>query len=433
MGKPNVILIVCDSLRKDILEIYGGPAKTPNLKRLAKEAMVYENAIAPSPWTFPSHVSLFTGLYPSRHGVHESEHEKLQGLAPRNKELKAERLPEYLKGIGYRTIGISNNIMVSRFTNFDLGFNQFFNMDTDPWTSDPKMIEAKLLGGNRTQVIGMLLKKRGIGASLGYLKPYLYSELVHNLTNYPIDKGINSTNRFISKSRLSPRFFLFINLMEPHEPYKGHDGKDILDQFTNIREMEKEKVAKLKKQYIKGVEYLDKNLGDLIKMLEDGGFWENTLLVITSDHGQAFNENGYMYHGNYLYDEIIRVPLVIKYPNGMKFPERRGYQSLTSIFNLVKSIIKDGDDKILTTNLAFAESFGLEKILPESHKWREDYVKATYEKTRKAVYENNSKLTLNSSEGVIEEFLNDGKNASPGAYKKGQKRLIMHIKNLEGR
>jgi Arylsulfatase A and related enzymes len=61
--EPDVLLIVCDSLRKDIMELYGGEAKTPNLLKLKDDAVVYDNAIAPSPWTFPSHVSLFTGLY----------------------------------------------------------------------------------------------------------------------------------------------------------------------------------------------------------------------------------------------------------------------------------------------------------------------------------------------------------------------------------
>ena len=70
--KPNILFIVCDTLRKDVLELYGGEAKTPNLMRLAEDSQVYENAIAPSPWTYPSHVSMFTGLYLNEHKVHET-------------------------------------------------------------------------------------------------------------------------------------------------------------------------------------------------------------------------------------------------------------------------------------------------------------------------------------------------------------------------
>jgi arylsulfatase A-like enzyme len=71
--RPNIILVVCDTLRKDTLGVYGGPANTPNLKKFAKDAVVYDNCIAPASWTFPSHVSIFTGLYSGEHGVHETK------------------------------------------------------------------------------------------------------------------------------------------------------------------------------------------------------------------------------------------------------------------------------------------------------------------------------------------------------------------------
>ena len=102
--EPDVLLIVCDSLRKDIMQIYGGEAKTPNLLKLKEDAVVYENAIAPSPWTFPSHVSLFTGLYLNEHKVHETEKDKLLDLTKFNLDLKAERLAEYFSNRGYNTL-----------------------------------------------------------------------------------------------------------------------------------------------------------------------------------------------------------------------------------------------------------------------------------------------------------------------------------------
>src|SRR6267143_1347962 len=124
--EPNVILIVCDTLRKDVLGLYNGEAKTPHLKKLAKDSVVYENAIAPAPWTFPSHVSMFTGMYSSVHGIHETETNRTADLIPLNKKLDARRLADFLKSTGYSTMGISNNIQVSRFTGFDIGFQSFF-------------------------------------------------------------------------------------------------------------------------------------------------------------------------------------------------------------------------------------------------------------------------------------------------------------------
>ncbi|HUY70240.1 MAG TPA: sulfatase-like hydrolase/transferase, partial [Candidatus Baltobacteraceae bacterium] len=130
---PNVIIIVCDTLRRDAVSVYNKAAKTPFLSKFAKEAVVYDNAVAPASWTFPSHVSLFTGMYQNRHRTHESRTDKLPQIIDLHNGLKAETLPEYMRSLGYNTVGISNNIGVSRFTGFDRGFDTFFNLETSPW------------------------------------------------------------------------------------------------------------------------------------------------------------------------------------------------------------------------------------------------------------------------------------------------------------
>jgi arylsulfatase A-like enzyme len=139
------------------------------------------------------------------------------------------------------------------------------------------------------------------------------------------------------------------------------------------------------------------------------------MIIITSDHAQAFNEHGFMYHGVYLYDEIIRVPLVIKYPHGKKFRAVKGYQSLVSIPKLIKEIIEGGDDAALTTDNAFAESYGNMDRPPLSYKSRMDYVNNKYEKNRAAVYMNDYKLNVNGGDGVVEEFLKGTKPVDPRA------------------
>ena len=151
--EPDVLLIVCDSLRKDIMQVYGGEAKTPNLLKLKEDAVVYENAIAPSSWTFPSHVSLFTGLYLNEHKVHETEKDKLLDLTKFNLDLKAERLAEYFSNKGYHTLGISNNPMVSVQTAFDIGFQNFFMIDPFPVSKeDPIFQEARRLGASPKEI-----------------------------------------------------------------------------------------------------------------------------------------------------------------------------------------------------------------------------------------------------------------------------------------
>jgi len=430
--EPNIILIVCDALRKDVLGLYGGPARTPNLKKFAKDAVVYDNCIAPSPWTFPSHVSLFTGLYLSEHGVHESKNAKLMELTPLNKNFKAERLPTYLTKLGYSTIGISNNIMVSRFTNFDNGFNNFFNIETDLMQSKEAK-EAMKLGANFMQIVLMLVRKNRLNEIGKYFRELLKIQILSIATNYPFNKGAKLTNEILFSTKLNPQFFLFINFMEMHEPYtrsKGEEGKLILDNFTGIKLINYGKVTKLKQKYIRAAENLDKNLGVLIEMLKDRNLYDNTMIIITSDHGQAFNEHGYMYHDNYLYEEITRIPLLIKYPNNEKFPKRDGYQSLVSIFGLIKNVLIGRDDKVLTKKVVFSESYGCNRNLPLSYKERKKYVEAKYEKLRKAVYKDGFKLTINGTDGSIEEFSEHGIEKNLDRYKTKVKELILEIKKF---
>ncbi|MDE1869313.1 MAG: sulfatase-like hydrolase/transferase, partial [Candidatus Micrarchaeota archaeon] len=165
------------------------------------------------------------------------------------------------------------------------------------------------------------------------------------------------------------------------------------------------KVQYLKHQYVLEAEYLDEQLGILIETLKTRGLYDDTMIIISSDHGQAFNEHRFMYHGNYLYDEIVRVPLIVKYPDGRKFKKRTGYQSLVSIQAMIKSVIDGGDDSDLTTDFVFAEAFGNTENIPKSHQHRIDHIRKKYEKVRKSIYMNGHKLTVNGTDGRLEELI----------------------------
>src|SRR5438874_385722 len=115
---PNIILIVVDTLRGDHVSCYGHERRTtPHLDALAADATLYTTALSPGAWTPPSHASIFTGTYPSRHGVDRS-HPYLDG--------DLTTLPEYLRGRGYRTFGISSNFWISTATHYDRGFDVFY-------------------------------------------------------------------------------------------------------------------------------------------------------------------------------------------------------------------------------------------------------------------------------------------------------------------
>ncbi len=418
---PNVLLIICDTLRKDVLEIYGGEAKTPNLKKLAEDSMVYENAIAPAPWTYPSHVSIFTGLYPSEHRVHETFDVKLYGLNKFHEQLTAERMSEFFHSKGYTTEGISNNIMVSPQMLFDKGFDSFYMIDyARPVTRESTLIkEARTLGRSPKEILLNLLKKGRVVDIFRFYSYFRKMKKMDILYNFPLDKGSTLTNNLMSYGRWHEMSFKFINFMEMHEPYETvSHGDEIFKNYVGIKKLSQSRADYLKKRYISEAEYLDSQLGVLINTLKKSGLYDDTMIIITADHGQAFNEHGHMYHDTFLYDEIIRVPLIIKYQDNKKFEKKEGYQSTTSIMKLIKSILENGDDSVLTTETAFSESYGTTIVLPDTYKDRAEYVKQKYEKVRKAVFKDGFKLNVNGTDGLIEEFTKDGKDVEPKDYKK---------------
>ena len=417
----NVLLIVFDTLRKDVLEVYGGEAKTPNLKGLAEDSMVYENAVSPAPWTYPSHVSILTGLYPSEHRVHETFDVKLYGLNKFHEQLAAERMPEFFHRIGYTTEGISNNIMVSPQMLFDRGFDSFYMIDyARPATRESAIIkEARTLGRSPKEILVNLLKKGRIADVFRFYSYFRRMRRMDRLYNFPLDKGGTLTNNLLSYGSWHPMSFKFVNFMEMHEPYETvSHGDEIFKNYVGIKKISGKRAAYLKKKYISEAEYLDSHIGALIKTLKKSGFYDDTMIIITSDHGQAFNEHGHMYHDTFLYDEIVRVPLIIKYPDGRKFEKKQGYQSTTGIIRLIKSIIGGGDDSVLTAETAFSESYGTTIVLPDTYKDRGEYIRQKYEKVRKAVFKGGFKLSVNGTDGLIEEFTKDGSSVDPGDHQK---------------
>jgi len=124
MNQPNIILIVLDTLRKDVLPIYGGNAYTPNLNEFANDAVVFPNAIAPSPWTLPSHVSFFSGFYPSEHKVHEYFNESKKDFETAF-YYEGKTIVEKLKNKGYNTLGFTVNGAINSNTGLTSSFNYF--------------------------------------------------------------------------------------------------------------------------------------------------------------------------------------------------------------------------------------------------------------------------------------------------------------------
>jgi Arylsulfatase A and related enzymes len=248
-----------------------------------------------------------------------------------------------------------------------------------------------------------------------------------------LDKGAELTNKLLANGSWESKFFRFINFLEVHEPYRNYNSKEVWDNVTGIKPLSQKAMQNIRKEYIAEMEYLDGQIGKLISNLKKAGKYDNTMIIITSDHGQAINEHGYMLHSTYLYDELTRIPLIIKYPGSRKFEAKKGYQNLVYLPKLIKDVMDGGDDSAVYSETTFSEAYGAVIVLPGGYKNREEYVRKTYEKVRKAVYKDGFKLTVNGTDGIIEEFMEGGKNIKVEDNKEKAKELLNEIDIFKGK
>jgi arylsulfatase A-like enzyme len=264
-AKPDLILISIDCLRSDHVGTYGyNRDTTPNIDRFAEDGVVYEQAASTSSWTLPSHMSMLTGLAPSLHGV-----------VNRDQKLGKDTLylPELLARGGYETRAVVTWWFVSRLFGFDRGFHAF-----------------RL----RTQA--------------------------------PADKVVDDALSAIASARTQSQF-LFLHFLEAHWPYIpprefserfGDRPRDITSVNDLVDEglapTEPKQVEELIQLYDGEIAYVDQELGRFFERLKSMGLYDSSLIVVTADHGEAFYEHGHWQHGDSLYEEVLRVPLIVKWP-----------------------------------------------------------------------------------------------------------------------
>jgi membrane-anchored protein YejM (alkaline phosphatase superfamily) len=425
MDSPNIILIIIDSLRKD----YAKPLE----EELSKFGFIsYENVISPSPWTVPSNASIFTGLYPLYHGAHETKHKKGQKVRlEKNMDVLSLNLIDH----NYNTYLISSNPHI-RPSHGYIGFQHFYEEFSIPSFRllsvkeretlhkilsgdilDSKFDIAKILVKNK---FFMLLIKSSIEYILKKGFERIYITIGSRIKNWSIDKGANNILEYIKNKNLlnttkkDPKF-IFINFMETHEPY--FIGKcETLDCLSNFKNEVLEKLLtenclyKLRTSYINGIKYVTQKIIELLQLLKYYREFDNSLIIITSDHGQLLGEHGKIGHGTFLYDELLRVPLFIKYPEKMNIKlsqNNTGYISLTKLKPFIINLVNNNlsDDGILYSDTVFAESYGIHcsKIKSSEEKIR---LKAEqFEKYRIAIYYKNFKGIFNVEDWKFEEVI----------------------------
>lgn len=313
--RPNVVLITLDTVRADHLSVYGyGRETTPFLKSwVANDATLYMRSIATSNWTLPTHASIFTGRSPMVHGARWSR----EWRRPMAISKRTPMLAELLARAGYRTAGVAANFgfLAPQF-GFDRGFSEY---DALPLTD----IFAR--GGGREY----LLRERVRRTIATLVESARAGMLFANAD------AIDGKARVFLRSAAggSQPFFLFLNFMDAHSPYvsppefatrfrgrtlgyrRGSSRPSEDDEGRLVQPLSREETLHLASQYDGAIAYLDDRLRDLVESLRTLGVYDNSLVIVTADHGEGFGEHGYMDHGRSLYQEELHVPLIVKYPH----------------------------------------------------------------------------------------------------------------------
>ena len=316
--RPNIILVTMDTTRADHLSCYGyGKNTTPNLDTFAKENVIFNNAYAPSPWTLPSHASIFTGMYPARHGAHK-DWDHLQTNWPRKLDEHHTTLAEILTDHGYQTAGIVASHVLHSSTGFAQGFTYYDEELISVLGELEHFSLYKLIG--RWVYLDEIAGRWGV---CGYRRAYQINARVFS---------------WLEKHCQSP-FLLFIHYFDPHLPYippykyYRHFQEDENGEITQYEKYKRELVA----QYDGELANLDDHLGKLFTRLKELNLYNNSMIILTSDHGEFFGEHDMWTHGYELYQEVLKVPLIIKYP--ASFPKQGEYSKRVSLVDIMPTLL----------------------------------------------------------------------------------------------
>ncbi|MEX2561013.1 MAG: sulfatase, partial [Pirellulales bacterium] len=321
---PNVVLIVLDTVRADALGLHGrGGDASPNLDRLAAGGVVFEQALSTAPWTLPAHAGMFTGLLP-----HELSCDWSLPLDGRQATLA-----EWLAARGYETAGFVAN---TRYTSRETGLARGFAHYEDYGHSWGEFALCTALGRK--------LLMSNVPARCGH-------------ANWPGRKTADRLNAdFLSwlDQREERPYFAFLNYWDAHDPYVppagGRQTLQSVEQRLAIShwwwidklKLSPELITLARQSYHDCIRYLDLRLGQLFFELDHRGELENTLVIITSDHGEHFGEHGLFLHGNSLYQPVLHVPLIVIGPGvagGVRVPDA---VSLADIPATVATMLEDG-------------------------------------------------------------------------------------------
>ncbi len=339
-GAPNVLFIIWDTVRAASLSVYGHDRPTtPELERLAARGVLFERAVSPSPWTLPAHASMFTGLPP--HALETDWKVPLEAGPP--------TIAEVLRARGYRTGAfVANLFYCSRESGLDRGFSTYRDY---PIVSLPELMRSTSVARVAVaSAVPTLLRLIGRVARGGQVGGAADSTAVARAVTTAAAPGNGGEGRRIGlRQRLrllqdagrkdaravndellawlatddDRPFFAFVNYFDAHAPYLPPQPFDTLfgtppaDRnpfLTEGRQYTPRQLATELNAYEGAIAWLDDRLAALLDEMERRGLLENTIVIVTSDHGEEFLEHGVMTHGNSLYEPALHVPLLVVGP-----------------------------------------------------------------------------------------------------------------------
>ena len=279
---PNIILISIDDLRADHLGCYGYKRNTsPHIDSFAKRNIIFKNCYVHQPWTLPSHISMLTSLYPITHGVDMSH-----SLEP-----AIVTLAEVLKNEGYMTMGfVGVGVWMDAKYGFSQGFDHYNAGKPEESAEDKNKFIRKYLEKHKKKKLFLFIHYFDVHSDFNKL-PYDAPSPFNNL----FSGGYKGDFKGGDEGRFASKYLSYLNKNQ-----------------IKLEESDLEYIISL---YDNGIAYMDKCIGDLFEILKNMDLFDKSLIIITADHGEEFQEHGYMLHANpYYFEEIMHVPLIVKLP-----------------------------------------------------------------------------------------------------------------------
>jgi arylsulfatase A-like enzyme len=304
-ARAPIVLITLDTTRRDVVPPYAADDRLmPHLAAFARQATVYRRAAATSPWTLPSHASMLTGLYPSRHRAGVTD-----------QELIASRVtaPELLRRHGWLTAGFAGGMFCgSRF-----GLSQGFAVYHDP--------EGFEVAGDRLTDLAVALL-----GDAARLRPFLFVNYFDPHFPYHAPARLRADQDADRLAGAAPDDPLWRSIL-------GGDGAAWTRAVIDDIPFPAAALAAVNAEYRAEVAFMDEQLGRLLDSLRQHGLWDEALIIAVADHGELLGEHRVLGHGGRLDPELVEVPLIVKFPHQR---QAAAVDDLVSIVDLFPTMLE---------------------------------------------------------------------------------------------